>query len=228
MIKLRFLKRFPGATVGGYFEFYEGFNVLLGPSGCGKTTTVRVACGLERPDEGFMECCGKTYFDLSKGLFLPPQKRRLGLVFQEPRLFPHMTVEQNVRFAFNKSGRRGGLEELLKAFGLWELKDRYPDELSGGQKQRVALARALAYGPKALFLDEPFSSLDFASKLELMQLIKERVRGLTVVFVTHDPFEALFLGEHFTLMRDGRPVERGGKEVVSRYVELEKLKEVLP
>jgi len=228
MIVLDFTKRLGSFTVEGRLQLKKGFNVLLGPSGCGKTTTLRVMCGLEKPERGYMECCGEVFMDTERGVFLPPQRRRLGVVFQEPSLFPHMTVKENLLFALKKAqGSPPSLEELLETFRLKGLEERYPRQLSGGQRQRVALARLLAYDPKALLMDEPFSSLDFKTKLELMELLKEVNLSKPVLFITHDPFEALYLGERFFLMKEGKVVAEGGREVVEGYVDLSKIRSLL-
>ncbi len=228
MIKLRFLKRFPNIVIKGEFEFTKGFNVILGPSGCGKTTTLRVMCGLLKPDEGYMVCCEELFMDTDKGVFLPPQKRNIGVVFQEHNLFPHMSVKENIEFAVKKAKEPlFSAEELLEKFRLIELKDKYPHQLSGGQRQRVAILRALAYNPRAILMDEPFSSLDFHTKLSVMDFVKEVNFERPVVIITHDPFEALYLGERFFLMENGKKIAEGGKEVVKEYVDLKKISKTL-
>jgi len=228
MIYLYFEKSFPGIKIQGEFEFIRGFNVILGHSGCGKTTTLRVMCGLEKPERGFMTCCNKVFMDTERGVFLPPQKRRIGVVFQEHNLYPHLTVKQNIEFAMRKAPKKEfELGELLERFNLKGLENRYPHELSGGQKQRVAIVRALAYNPRAVLMDEPFSSLDFRTKVEVMDFVKSVNFDRPVVIITHDPFEALYLGEKFFLMEKGKKVGEGGKEVVRDYMELERIKKVL-
>ncbi|NPB07707.1 MAG: ATP-binding cassette domain-containing protein [Aquificae bacterium] len=228
MIYLSFRKVFPGITIGGEFRFVRGFNVILGPSGCGKTTTLRVMCGLERPEKGFMTCCEQVFMDTEKGIFLPPQKRRMGVVFQEHNLYPHMTVRENIEFAMRKAPKKEfELGELLERFNLKGLEERYPHELSGGQKQRVAIVRALAYNPRAVLMDEPFSSLDFRTKVEVMDFVRSVNFDRPVVIITHDPFEALYLGEKFFLMEGGRKVEEGGKEVVKDYIDFGRIRKVL-
>ena len=214
-IKLRFRKTFPSFRVEGEFEFPVGINVILGHSGCGKTTTLRIMCGLEKAEEGFMECCEEVFFDTEGGVFLPPQRRRIGVVFQEDNLLPHLSVEENVRFALG--GRDENLEELLRRFGLYHIKDKSPRQISGGERQRVAIVRALAYKPRALLMDEPFSSLDFAIKLEIMEFIKELDLKMPVVVVTHDPIEAFYLADRVFIMEKGRKIKEGGKEIVKDH-----------
>ncbi len=216
-IELSFSKSFGDFEIDVRFEFVRGINVILGPSGCGKTTTLRVMCGLERADRGYMRCCSEVFFDTDKGIFLPPQRRRMGIVFQEENLLPHLTVIQNVEFALRKSSRRSDAKELLRRFGLEGLEDKYPHELSGGQRQRVAIVRAIAYGPRALLMDEPFSSLDFRRKLSIIEFIKSLDLNVPVVVVTHDPLETLLLADRVFLMEGGRKVAEGGRELVTEY-----------
>ncbi|RUM30030.1 MAG: ABC transporter ATP-binding protein [Aquifex sp.] len=228
MIFLSFKKSFPGITIEGVFEFIKGFNIILGPSGCGKTTTLRVMCGLEKPEEGFMKCCEEVFFDTEKGIFLPPQKRQLGVVFQQHNLFPHMTVKENIEFALKKARNpQFTVKELLERFNLKGYENKYPHELSGGQRQRVAIIRALVYNPRAVLMDEPFSSLDFKTKIEVMEFVKSVQFGKPVVIITHDPFEALYLGEKFFLMHNGKKIDEGGKEIVKEYIDLKKIRNLL-
>jgi iron(III) transport system ATP-binding protein len=180
--------------------------VLLGPSGCGKTTTLRLIAGFEQPDGGTVRIRGELVADRAR--CLPPEKRGLGMVFQDYALFPHLTVAGNVAFGLQRLSRpeRGRrVQEVLALVGLDGLADRYPHALSGGQQQRVALARALAPNPAVILFDEPFSNLD----AELRQQMRTEVRrilhdsGSTALFVTHDQQEALALGDRVAVMRRG-------------------------
>ncbi len=217
-IVLKFKKRFPSILVEGEFTFEKGFNVILGPSGCGKTTTLRVMCGLEKPDEGFMKCCDEVFFDTERGIFLPPQRRKLGIVFQEDNLLPNLTVRGNIEFALKKAGAgRVSVRELMRRFGMEGLEDKRVSELSGGQRQRVAIIRALAYNPRALLMDEPFSSLDFRRKLRIIEFLKSLNLSIPVVLVTHDPFEASLLANKVFLMEEGKKVAEGGRELIEEY-----------
>jgi molybdate transport system ATP-binding protein len=144
--------------------------VLFGPSGSGKTTLLRLLAGLDRPDEGVIACRGATWYDSSRGVHLPPQRRRAGFLFQDYALFPHLTVEANVAFA----GRERAAA-LMDTFGLADLAALYPRAISGGQQQRVALARALAAGSALLLLDEPLSALDAASRVRLRTDLRRRL-----------------------------------------------------
>jgi len=175
-----------------------------------------------------MECCEEVFFDTREGIFLPPQRRKLGVVFQTHNLFPHMTVKENIEFALKKAKNpQFTVEELLEKFKLKGYEDKYPEELSGGQRQRVAIIRAIVFNPRAVLMDEPFSSLDFKTKLSIMDFIKGVHIDKPVVIVTHDPFEALYLGDKFFLMENGKKVKEGGKEVLKEYVDLGKLRKFL-
>lgn len=178
---------------------------LLGPSGCGKTTLLRLIAGLERPDAGTISV-GETPV-ASGSTWVPPEKRNVGMVFQDWALFPHLTVAKNVAYGLDRSERNGPrVTEALDMVGLAHLGDRMPDTLSGGQQQRVALARAIAPRPSVLLLDEPFSNLDTSLRVgvrtEVHALLVEL--GITAVFVTHDQTEAFVLGDDVAVMRDGR------------------------
>jgi len=178
---------------------------LVGPSGCGKTTLLRLIAGFERADAGTIEIDGQTVAD--EGRHLPPELRRVGMVFQDYAIFPHLSVGQNVGFALGKSRAAGArVAELLAFVGLPGREARMPHELSGGEQQRIALARALSTEPAALLLDEPFSNLDAARRAEVRAEVRALLKagGVTAVFVTHDQEEALFLGDQVGVMRDGQ------------------------
>ena len=189
---------------------------LLGPSGCGKTTLLRTIAGFERPDGGSIEIDGRAVAGASR--WVPPERRRVGMVFQDYALFPHLTVSQNVGYGLPRRERRPRVPELLATVGLAALGDRYPHQLSGGQQQRVALARALAPSPDVVLLDEPWSSVDPQLREELRDEVTAILRplGVTVVLVTHDREEAFSLADRIALMRDGRIVQSGSPEVLYR------------
>jgi iron(III) transport system ATP-binding protein len=177
---------------------------LLGPSGCGKTTLLRTIAGLERPDEGEVSVGGRVL--TGPGGHVAPERRRVGMVFQDWALFPHLSVAANVGYGLDRAGRRSGrVEESLALVGLEGLGDRRPGTLSGGQQQRVALARALAPRPGVLLLDEPFSNLDSALRVEVRTEVHRLLGdlGVTTVFVTHDQEEAFVLGDQVAVMRAG-------------------------
>ncbi len=220
ILKLKVLKRTGKFMLDVYFEFREGFNVILGSSGAGKTTLLRIISGLEKPDVGFMEYKGKVFFDTEKNIFLSPQKRKLSFIFQEDNLLPHLSVNGNIKFALNNSPNNGGIDRLLDIFKLKGLENKYPHELSGGERQRVAILRALICQPEAILMDEPFSSLDFNTKFEIMTFLKETVTiNIPLIIVTHDPLEALYLADRVFIMEKGRKIEEGEKDIIRRYFE---------
>lgn len=183
---------------------------LLGPSGCGKTTTLRAIAGFHPVSAGEIELNGRVVS--SPGRLVPPEKRGLGMVFQDHALFPHLTVYDNICFGLkriNTARRRERADELLKLVNLPGLGERYPDELSGGQQQRVALARALAPRPALVLLDEPFSSLDVDLRERLAAEVHEifKAEGVTAVLVTHDQREAFAISDQVGIMRNGQIVQ---------------------
>ena len=191
---------------------------LLGPSGCGKTTTLRLIAGFETPGSGTVEVGGRTV--AGPGVNVPPEKRHVGMVFQDYALFPHLSVAQNVAYGLPSGKKRGGrVEEVLHLAHLGGLGDRMPHELSGGQQQRVALARALAPGPEVVLLDEPFSNLDAALRarvrMEIRDILKEA--GATAIFVTHDQEEALSLADEVAVMMDGAILQSASPEVLYHF-----------
>ncbi len=185
---------------------------LLGPSGCGKTTALRLAAGLERPDSGEIHVAGRRVAGPTE--FVPPERRGVGLLFQDYALFPHLTVEANVGFglAQRPAAERDSLaRRWLERVGLWHRRATFPHELSGGEQQRVALARALAPEPAVLLLDEPFSNLDAGLRARLRDDVVGALRdiGAAALMVTHDREEALYLGDRIALMNDGRLLQTG-------------------
>jgi iron(III) transport system ATP-binding protein len=184
---------------------------LLGPSGCGKSTTLRILAGVDRQDGGTVRIDGQTVSDSRQ--HLPPERRPIGLMFQDFALFPHLDVAGNVGFGLPRSapGRAARIAELLDRVSLAGFGAKYPHELSGGEQQRVALARALAPRPSILLMDEPFSGLDErlrdGIRDETLALLKEE--GTAVLLVTHEPHEAMRMADEILLMRDGHIVQRG-------------------
>ena len=199
------------------FDVPEGkLFTLLGPSGCGKTTTLRSIAGLEKPTSGEIEVAGRAVYSSSRGIFVAPNKRNFGMVFQSYAIWPHMNVFQNVAFPLEvrKLGRREIKDKVMRvlaAVQLDHLVDREATKLSGGQQQRLALARALVMEPQLLLLDEPLSNLDAklrdAMRTELKRL--QREFNLTTVYVTHDQTEALSLSHEIAVMSDGFIVQIG-------------------
>jgi iron(III) transport system ATP-binding protein len=179
---------------------------LLGPSGCGKSTLLRLIAGFEAPDRGEIRIGGHP---VAGPTWVPPERRNVGMVFQDYALFPHLSVARNVAFGLPRAGREARVDEVLELVGLPGLGGRYPHELSGGQQQRVALARALAPRPQIVCLDEPWSAIDpmlrATMRDELAAIL--RTAGTTVLLVTHDQEEALALADRVALMRDGAIVQ---------------------
>ncbi len=192
------------------------FLALFGESGAGKTTLLRCIGGLTEPDEGYIRVNGDTWFDSRKKVNLPPQHRRVGLVFQHYALFPNMTVRGNLEFSLRPGARRHLADEVIEMMALGELQQRRPAELSGGQQQRVALARALVSEPRFLLLDEPFSALDQQTRLRLQDevLRVQRLLGLTTVMVSHEVSEVYKLARRVLVMEGGRVVREGTPEHV--------------
>jgi iron(III) transport system ATP-binding protein len=186
------------------------FMCLLGPSGCGKTTTLRMIAGLENLTDGEIRVGERTVDCPRKGQFIGPEKRGMGLVFQSYALWPHLTIERNTDFGLRlrkvpKAEREERVARVMKALDIEKYRDRYPSQLSGGQQQRVALARMLAVNPKVLLLDEPLSNLDARLRLEMRAELK-RIHaefGTTIVFVTHDQWEAMTLATSIAVMNEG-------------------------
>ena len=186
---------------------------LLGPSGCGKTTLLRVAAGLERIQRGQIHIGETIVADAATGLHTPPERRGIGLMFQDYALFPHLNVRDNIRFGIGADTheRQLWINEVLKLMDIETHAENFPHTLSGGQQQRVALLRALAPGPRVLFLDEPFSGLDVKRRAQVRQqtlaILKET--GVATLMVTHDPEEAMFMADRILVMHEGRIVQDG-------------------
>jgi len=183
--------------------------VLFGPSGSGKTTVLRALAGLDRPDAGAIAFQGEAWFDAARRVFVPPQARGVGLLFQEYAIFPHLSVAANVGYGLHRLGRAqraARVQELADRLGIGDLLRRHPGELSGGQRQRVALARALAPRPRLLLLDEPLSALDVPAREALRTELRQHLEasGVPAVVVTHDRTEALALGDRLAVLVEGR------------------------
>ncbi len=191
---------------------------LLGPSGCGKTTALRLVSGFADPDDGSITIASRVVYDRETNV--PPEKRRVGMVFQEGALFPHLTVEQNIAFGLSRNDQRSDrVAEVVKMTGLQGLTHRMPYELSGGQQQRVALARALAPRPEILLLDEPFSNLDPALREQVRREVMTilRANDITAIFVTHDQEEAMYVGDTIAVMNGGRIEQQGTPEEIFHH-----------
>ncbi|GAA3776690.1 ABC transporter ATP-binding protein [Streptomyces phyllanthi] len=199
------------------FTIRDGeFFTLLGASGCGKSTTLNCIAGLEQPTEGAITVGGRPFVDTAAGVFLPPEERNLGMVFQSYALWPHMTIAKNLALPLNirkvpKEKQKTLIHDALDKVGLAELSGRYPHQLSGGQQQRVALARALVYSPTVLLLDEPLSNLDAKLREQARAWLKrlQEELGITTVYVTHDQEEALALSDRIAVMEGGNMIQIG-------------------
>src|ERR1043165_1069704 len=224
MITIRSLKKWFD-TPRGRVEALRGidlevtekeFCVLLGPSGCGKTTTLRCVAGLERPDAGELEVAGTLANAPARGVYLPTEKRDIGMVFQSYAIWPHMNVFNNVAFPLIKGRKKvprqeiaGRVHESLKRVQLEGLEDRPATDLSGGQQQRVAMARAIVTEPKILLMDEPLSYLDARLREQMRVELRKitRAAGVTTLYVTHDQAEALTLGDKVCVMHNGEIIQ---------------------
>ncbi len=203
------------------FEAAAGITALFGPSGSGKTTIINLIAGLTRLQSGRIVIGDRVLVDTARGLFVPSHKRRIGLVFQDAQLFPHLTVEQNLRFGrwFAPRDSNGiAMEPVVERLGIRSLLSRRPSVLSGGEKQRVALARALLASPRLLLMDEPLAGLDQDRKTEIFPLI-ESMRDdfkIPIVYVTHAIDEAARLASFVVRLDAGRVVETGSAAAILR------------
>ncbi len=210
--------------------------VLFGPSGAGKTTILRYLAGLDRPAAGVIRFGDEVWCDIEREIWRPPQQRHIGLVFQEPTLFPHLTVRDNVAYGVRSRFSRGDAEttearksrsdpaDIESMLGIADLGNRYPRALSGGEAQRVALARALAPNPRLLLLDEPFASLDAPTRVRLRREVRALLQttGTPAILVTHDRIEALAMGDSVAVVVGGRVRQHGPvADVFSRPADAE-------
>ncbi|REK62395.1 MAG: ABC transporter [Brevibacillus sp.] len=210
MLYVDMQKRLPDGVLHARFSAKDEIVVLFGPSGAGKTTMLNCVAGLTNPDAGLIRLGDTVFFDSDSKKALPPQQRNVGYLFQDYALFPHMTVEQNIRYGLKK-GTNLRLAELLASVGIDRLLDKYPHQLSGGQKQRVALVRALATEPDILLLDEPLSALDADTRRqcqdELLRL--HEMWRIPFLLVTHDLQEAERLGSVILVVQNGQVLPHG-------------------
>jgi molybdate transport system ATP-binding protein len=236
MLKVAVLKHRDGFTLDANFEVpTPGVVALFGRSGCGKTTTVNIIAGLLRADEARIELDGTVLEDRGAGTWVPPERRRIGYVFQDGRLFPHMSVLRNLRYGLTRAnanrdagtrdrhahsvspGGQIGLDQIISLLGLERLLERRPHQLSGGEKQRVSLGRALLSQPRLLLLDEPLAALDAARRDEVLPYL-ERLRdrfSIPMVYVSHQYDEVLRLATHVVLLEAGRVLAQGSLSEVS-------------
>lgn len=203
-------------TLDVSFTASDGITILFGPSGSGKTTTLRAIAGVVKPDAGKIRIGGQVYFDSAAGINLPIQRRRVGYVFQDYALFPHLTAEQNVAYGMKDRATGGKLKReraraLLALFGIEHVRERYPRDMSGGEQQRTALARALASDPAVVLLDEPLSAVDVETRSRLLEEIDvaQRRTNIPFIYVTHNTAEAMRLGKRVVALRDGQVAQVG-------------------
>jgi len=207
------------------FESAGRLTALFGPSGSGKTTLINMIAGLIRPDKGRIAVDGRVLVDTSAGIFVPKHKRRIGMVFQDARLFPHMSVAGNLRYGrwFTPAQERyADMDAVVELLGIGPLLARRPAKLSGGEKQRVAIGRALLASPKLLLMDEPLASLDEARKAEILPYI-ERLRDETkipIVYVSHSVAEVARLASDVVMLAQGKVVASGATEAVMQRLDL--------
>ncbi len=217
MIEVNIAKRLGNFSLDLSLNLQNELTVLFGPSGSGKSATLRSIAGWMELDSGMIRVNGTVCFDKKRGINLPIHRRRIGYVLQEPSLFPHMTLFENI--AYGASGlptgeRKYKILHMIERMGLNGLEDHFPSQISGGQKQRAALARALIASPLLFLLDEPFASLDTPVReklrLDLLRIRKED--NIPIIFVTHDVDEAFVVAEEIVVLNEGKVEQRGGKE----------------
>jgi len=197
----------------------KGITVLFGPSGSGKTSCLRVLAGLETEVQGRIEVGTDVWMDTRTGIWLPPHRRAVGYVFQEASLLPHLSVEKNLRFGFDRTPpnqRQLGWSDALGLLGIAHLLPRMPHQLSGGERQRVAIARALAASPRVLLMDEPLAALDTQRKAEILPWLEQLHQrlNLPVIYVTHSVDELVRLADHVVLLNEGRVQAQGATHVL--------------
>lgn len=200
-----------------YYGATEGITAIYGPSGAGKSTLIEIVAGLRRPDSGYIRVNGKCLFDSVQKIDLPPELRRIGYVFQDSRLFPHLSVEANLNYGLKltpEAERFIEFEKVVEVLGIAHLLKRRPAKLSGGEKQRVAIGRALLMSPAILLMDEPLNSLDSQRKRELLPFIKEISTAFRVpiLYVSHSLREIREIAGQLVLMESGRVVSTGRTE----------------
>lgn len=219
MLEVRVKRKLPGFNLDVAFSVNQEILAILGPSGSGKTMTLQCIAGLVRPEEGYVKLNDKVLLDSANGINLPAQMRRVGFVFQNYALFPHLTVNQNIGYGIRHlpaADVKDRVSELLDKMNIQRLGDRYPRQLSAGQQQRVAVARALAPEPEVLLLDEPFSALDSLVKERLqleLQALQRFYKGI-ILFVTHDLAEGYKLSTKIAVFESGHIVQHDHKERV--------------
>jgi molybdate transport system ATP-binding protein len=220
VLKVDIEKRLGEFSLAAAFETDRGATALFGTSGSGKTSLVNIIAGLLRPDRGVVALDGTTLFDSEKRISVPPHKRGIGYVFQEGRLFPHMSVRANLDYGRRMSGkpdRQAELDRVVDLLGIGHLLDRRPGALSGGERQRIAIGRALLMQPRLLLLDEPLASLDTARKTEIFPYL-ERLRDearIPMIYVSHSATEIRRIANTVVHLAGGKVFRIGGVDILS-------------
>lgn len=213
-LELRIAHRLGAFALDVAFEAGKGVTGIIGPSGAGKTTLLEAIAGLARPESGRIALGGEVFLDTERGIRLPPDQRRIGYVFQEARLFPHLSVARNLDYGATRRGAGGAIsrDEVVALLGLVDLLARRPHRLSGGEAQRVAIGRALLAGPRLILMDEPLSSLDIRRRREIMPFIEalHRRLDLPILYVSHNIDEIVRLADRVVVMEGGKIVASGG------------------
>ena len=211
MLEVNITKKLRAFTLDVNFKADNNALALLGQSGSGKSMTLKCIAGVEKPDSGKIVLDGEILYDSTQGICLPPQKRRIGLLFQNYALFPNMTVFENVEYALKldknlKDKSKEIAQRTLEQIGMMEHADKKPRQLSGGQQQRVAIARTLALNPKVILLDEPISALDVTNREIMKKELKDIQRKFnsTMIFITHEQEEAFYLSDRIMVMSEGK------------------------
>ena len=240
ILDVRLIRRIhAGLTVDVSLRLGTEIGVLFGPSGSGKTSILRLITGLSRPDQGYVRFGDTKLFDATRGIDEPLRLRRIGMIFQDDLLFPHLNVAENIRFGLRRKSRaerQSRLAEMATLCGVEHLLDRWPSTLSGGERQRVGLARTLAPRPRILLCDEPVSALDLPNRQTLIERLRtvQSSEGIPVLYVTHSPAEAVTLGTRLFLLERGRILAEGppldvlGSSRGPTFNHLEDLRNTLP
>lgn len=212
-LELRIAHRLAAFSLDVAFEAGKGVTGIIGPSGAGKTTLLEAIAGLARPARGRIAFGNDVFLDTERGIFLPPEERRIGYVFQEARLFPHLSVASNLDYGSKRRGRGGTIsrDEVVALLGLADLLERRPHRLSGGEAQRVAIGRALLAGPRLILMDEPLSSLDVRRRREIMPFLEalHRRLDLPILYVSHNIDEIVRLADRVVAMKSGKIAASG-------------------